>query len=91
MSNADLIAEARIRVEWEDHPDEWLELIEKLADALEESDNWTDRLGREMRSRELHHFEAEQIIEEIKAAYNGTFSDVEFSFKVGTILAKWEG
>lgn len=31
----DLIAEGRMRVEYEDHPDEWLGLIERLVDALE--------------------------------------------------------
>lgn len=34
----ELVAEARMRVEYEDHPDEWLELIEKLANKVEELD-----------------------------------------------------
>lgn len=34
----ELVAEARMRVEYEDHPDEWLELIERLANRVEELD-----------------------------------------------------
>lgn len=34
----ELVSEARMRVEYEDHPDEWLELIERLANKVEELD-----------------------------------------------------
>jgi len=34
----ELVTEARMRVEYEDHPGEWLDLIERLANRVEELD-----------------------------------------------------
>ena len=55
----ELLSEARTRVDFEDHPDEWLDLISRMADAI-------DELKREMHARELHHFEEEQKSAELQ-------------------------
>lgn len=62
MSAADLIARARDRAETLRSVFPWgdARLIDRLADALEAVEAERDAAVKELRDRELHHFEVEE-------------------------------